>query len=78
MQPEYSHRLPPSPVLELDPERDSHVISSASHQRAQNQVVDVRICLLAILLSTCRLNDIRKEMLHYFPDLFFVVFIYLP
>jgi len=30
----------------------------------------VRPCLLAISLTTCRLNDICKEVLYYFPDLF--------
>ena len=29
----------------------------------------VRLCLLAMSLTTCRLNDICKEVLHYFPDL---------
>jgi len=39
----------------------------------KHQLVDVRLCLLAILLTTCRLNDICREVLHYFPDLFYVV-----
>ena len=32
----------------------------------KQQVVDVRLCLLAISLTTCRSNDICKEVLHYF------------
>jgi len=44
----------------------------------KKQAVDVRRCLLAISLTTCRLHDICKEVLHYFPDLFFVVCTYLP
>jgi len=39
----------------------------------KQQVVDMCLCLSAISLSTCRLNDICKEVLHYFPDLFYVV-----
>jgi len=35
-----------------------------------NQVVVVRPCLLAISLTMRRLNDICKEVLYYFPDLF--------
>jgi len=34
------------------------------------QVVDVHLCLLAISLPTCRLSDICKDVLHYFPDFF--------
>jgi len=30
----------------------------------------VRLCLSVISLTTCRLTDICKEVLHYFPDLF--------
>jgi hypothetical protein len=37
----------------------------------KQQVVDVRLCLLAISFITCRVNDIGKEVLHYFPDLFY-------
>jgi len=46
--------------------------------KLKQQVVDVRCCLLAISLTTCRLNDIWKEVLHYFSDLFFVVCTYFP
>jgi len=34
----------------------------------KQQVVDMCRCLSAISLTTCRLNDICKEVLHYFPD----------
>ena len=33
----------------------------------------MRPCLSAILLTTCRPNDICKEVLQYFPDFFYVV-----
>ena len=33
-------------------------------------MVVVRPCLLAISLTTRRLNDICEEILYYFPDLF--------
>ena len=39
----------------------------------KQQVVDMCLCLSAISLTTCRLNDICKEVLHYFPDFFYVV-----
>ena len=39
----------------------------------KQQVVDVRLCLSAISLTTCRPDDICKEVLHYFPDFFYVV-----
>ena len=42
------------------------------------QVVDVYLCLSAILLTMRRLNDICKEVLHYFLDLSYVVCIYSP
>ena len=42
--------------------------------KVKKQGVDARLCLLAISLTTCRLNDIRKEVLHYFPDLLLIVF----
>jgi len=42
----------------------------------KQQVIDVCLCLLAISLTTCRLNDICKKVLHYFPDLFDVVCTY--
>ena len=40
--------------------------------KLQQQVVDVRRCLLVISFITCRHNDICKEVLHYFLDFFFV------
>jgi len=43
----------------------------------KRQVVDVRLCLLAISLTKCRLDNIRKDVLHYFPNPFFVVFTHL-
>jgi len=42
----------------------------------KQQFVDVRLCLSAISLTTCRLDDIGKEVLHYFLDLFYVVYTY--
>jgi len=42
----------------------------------KQQVVDVRLCILPILLTMCRLNDTGKELLHYFLDLFYVVLTY--
>ena len=45
-----------------------HVVNEMNQQ-----VVDMCLCLSAISLTTCRLNDICKEVLHYFPDLFYVV-----
>jgi len=42
----------------------------------QQQVVNVRLSLSAIMLTTCRLDSICKEVLHYFPDLFYVVCTY--
>ena len=42
------------------------------------QVVDVRLCLSAISLTTCRLDDICKKVLHYFLGLFYVVCTYSP
>ena len=42
----------------------------------KQQVVDVRLCLSAISLITCRLDDICEEALYYFPDLFYVVCTY--
>ena len=44
----------------------------------EEHVVDVRLCLSAILLTMCRLSDILKEVLHYFPDLFYVVCTFSP
>ena len=44
----------------------------------KQQVVDVHLCLSAISLTMCRLKDICKEVLHYFPDLFYVVCAYSP
>ena len=44
--------------------------------KLKQQVVDVRLCLLAISLTMCRLNIICKEVLHYFLDLFYVVCTY--
>ena len=47
----------------------------------KKQVVDVSLpvgTLLAISHTTCRLNDIGKEVLHYFSDLFYVVCTYSP
>jgi len=44
----------------------------------KQQVFDVRLCLLAISLTTRRFNDDCKEVLHYFPDLFYVICIYSP
>jgi len=37
---------------------------------------DMHRCLLSTSITTCRLNDIGKEVLHYFPDLFDVVCTY--
>jgi len=50
----------------------------ASGRRAstRQQMVDVRLGLSAISLTTCRLNYICKEVLHYFPDLFYIVCTY--
>jgi len=42
----------------------------------KQQVVDVRLCLSAISLTTCRFDDICKEVLHNFPDFFYVVCAY--
>jgi len=39
----------------------------------KQQVVDMCLCLSAISLTKCRLNNISKEVLHYFLDLFYVV-----
>ena len=39
--------------------------------KLKKQVVDVRRCLLAILLTTCSIDDICTEVLPYFPVLFF-------
>jgi len=36
----------------------------------------MRLRLSAISLTTCRFYDICKEVLHYFPDLFYVVCTY--
>jgi len=36
----------------------------------QQQVVDVRLCLSAISLTTCSFGNICEEVLHCFPDLF--------
>ena len=44
----------------------------------KQQMVDMRLCLSAISLTTCRLDDICKEVLHYNPDLFNVVCTYSP
>ena len=44
----------------------------------KQQVVDVRLCLSAIPLTTCRLDNICKEVLNYFPDLLCVVCTYSP
>jgi len=73
----HAHSLPLLPVLELDPERGSHPISSASRQQAASAGIhhwDMRLSLLAISLTRCRLNNIRKEVLQYFLGLFFIVF----
>ena len=40
----------------------------------KQKMVDVRRCLLAISLTTWRLDNIYNEVLHYFSDLFFVAF----
>jgi len=45
--------------------------ASGRRTSTRQQMVDVRLCLLAISLTTCRLNYICKEVLHYFPDLFY-------
>jgi len=50
-----------------------HVVNELKHQ-----VVNMHLCLSAISLTTCRLDDIYKEVLHYFPDLFYVVCTYSP
>jgi len=44
----------------------------------KQHVVHVCLCLLAISVTTCRLNNIGEEVLHYFLDLFYVVCIYSP
>jgi len=44
----------------------------------KQQVVNVRLCLSAILPTTCRLDDICKEVLHYLLDLFYVFCNYSP
>jgi hypothetical protein len=48
--------------------------------KLKQQVVNVRLCLSAISLTTCqcRLNNICKEVLHYFLDLFHIVCTYSP
>ena len=44
----------------------------------KQQLVDVRLCLSTISLTMCRLNDICKEVLRYFADLYYVVCTYPP
>jgi len=46
--------------------------------KPQQQVVNVRLCLSAISITTCRLDNICKEVLPYLPDLFYVVCTYSP